>query len=218
MVLLTAHSRSLRAGHGQPPPLAPQMGKIGRHLGRRPGRRRRDNIDSGVRCGPGGQGMPPPGAATWAMLCWEARPAGRWAVPQGAGQGRTRPSTYRRAPTALPALRASNNHRQPPVGQRPGWLPYGSLTRPQPRGASSPSPPGSQPEPAGCALRSGPRGRWPTASAWVGAPDHRPTQQRQRRCRRYGPAPSTQTANWGGERPLVARWPCAAKAQRGQER
>ena len=61
MVLLTAHSRSLRAGHGQPPPLAPQMGKIGRHLGRRPGRRRRDSIDSGVRCAPGARGCLPPG-------------------------------------------------------------------------------------------------------------------------------------------------------------
>src|SRR4029453_10511453 len=33
----------------------------------------------------------PPGAAAWAMLCREARPAGRWAVPEGARQGRTPP-------------------------------------------------------------------------------------------------------------------------------
>jgi len=32
-----------------------------------------------------------PGAAAWAMLCWEARPAGRWAVPEGAREGRTPP-------------------------------------------------------------------------------------------------------------------------------
>src|SRR5512133_504904 len=38
-----------------------------------------------------GPGNASPGAAAWAMLCWEARPAGRWAVPEGATEGRTPP-------------------------------------------------------------------------------------------------------------------------------
>jgi hypothetical protein len=43
-----------------------------------------------VRCGPGGRGCRPPGAAIWAMLCWEPGPRGRWAVP--GAQAKTHPA------------------------------------------------------------------------------------------------------------------------------
>jgi hypothetical protein len=54
-----------------------------------------------LRCGPGAGGCPP-GAAAWAMLCREARPAGRWAVPEGARQGRTPPIGVSNNATLLP--------------------------------------------------------------------------------------------------------------------
>jgi hypothetical protein len=61
-------------------------------------------------CGPGGQGMASPGTATWPMLCWEPRPAGRWTVP-GAQVGRTRPSTSEETPPAWLALRGRTGER-----------------------------------------------------------------------------------------------------------
>jgi hypothetical protein len=47
---------------------------------------------------------------------------------------------------------------------------------------------------------------------------HRLPEERQRPCRRYGPATTTATANPWGRAAAVARWPCAAKVQQGQRR
>jgi hypothetical protein len=65
-------------------------------------------------------------------------------------------------------------------------------------------PPGPQPGPysAGKPAR-GPAG-CPAGRRARANPAHRRTEERQRPCRRYGPAPSSQTANWGAS----GRW-CA---------
>jgi hypothetical protein len=59
-----------------------------------------DRISIGVRCGPGGRGCLPPGAAIWAMLCWEPGPrADR--LSRGRRLGRTPPIDLRRNATRL---------------------------------------------------------------------------------------------------------------------
>jgi hypothetical protein len=55
---------------------------------------------SGVRCGPGDRGCLPPGAAIWAMLCWEPGPRAN-GLSRGRRLGRTPPIDLRRNATSL---------------------------------------------------------------------------------------------------------------------
>jgi hypothetical protein len=68
---------------------------------------------------PQGRRMPPRGRSL-GLLCWEARPAGRWAVPEDAREGRTPPIGVPKTPTTLPALRTRTpKHPDRDRGERP---------------------------------------------------------------------------------------------------
>ena len=109
-------------------------------------------------------------------------------IPPGEEENRTRPS----ATSSNPARSSAGLWRRRRSGQgRQALQPTG---RDPIRAGHDPG--GVLSFAAGVVVRTGPlgspglRGRWPTASARAGAPDHRPSNERRPRFRRYGPAPN----------------------------
>lgn len=75
-----------------------------------------------MRCGPGARGCLP-GAAAWASFAGKPDPRADGPSRRAPGKGAPRPPASRGTPTALPALRASNNHRdRQPLGSSGGQL------------------------------------------------------------------------------------------------